>query len=110
MALSYEALLELGTDGRIAPEAREAARRLDAMIAAEGPSPVLLAPKVKPRDTVGEMARAIVAAVAARQTVQIQDFRRIGLADAEARELFPIALRRARRLDRAVDAALECAA
>lgn len=110
MGFSYEALLELGTDGRIPPAEREAARRLDATRAAEDPSAVLLAARAKPRDKIGEMARAICAAVAARQTVQVQDFRRIGIDDAEAREMFPIALKRARRLDRAVGAALECVA
>jgi hypothetical protein len=112
MNLSHEALLELSTDGPISSAAREVARRLDEMAAQDvsrGPA-VFLPPKVKPRDLVGDMARAIVAAVQARQTVELHDFRRAGIDDSVARELFPIALKRARRLDRAVDAAMEFAA
>ena len=110
MKVSYEALLELGTDGRVSPEARAEARRLDALMAADlgKDRDVLMAPRIKPRDIVGDMARAIAAAVAARQTVHIQDFRRIGIDDSMAQEMFPLALKRARRLDLAVGAAMAC--
>ena len=114
MSFGHEALLEMETDGRVDPTAREHARRADAAmrpsVARETAALMEGAARKQRRDVVGEMARAICTAVAARQSVQVQDFRRIGIDDAEAREMFPIALKRARRLDRAVDAAMECVA
>lgn len=111
--MSEEALLEMGTDGRIDPAARERARLSDAAMlptVARETAEMMEAPQRRPRrDVVAEMAQTIAASVAARQTVQVQDFARIGVDRTTAERLFPKALDRARKLDRAVDAALTAA-
>jgi uncharacterized membrane protein YebE (DUF533 family) len=114
MRFSEEAMLELGTDGRIDPAAREQARLADAAmrpsVARETAALMEGAARKPRRDVVGEMARAIAAAVTARQTVQVQDFARIGVDPPTAERLFPDALARARKLDPAVGLAMEAAA
>lgn len=111
MRFSHVEMLEMSTDGHIPRAAREAAelrdkqeKRMRRALTAF-PMPV----RAKPRDIVGEMAKAIADGVAARESVQIQDFRRIGVDDDTARKLYPKALERARTLDKAVAGALAAA-
>jgi hypothetical protein len=111
MRFSHVETLEMSTDGNISREARAAAELRDKqekrMRRALTAFPRPVSPK--PRDLVGEMAKVIADGVAARETVQVQDFRRIGVDDDTARKLYPKALERARAMDKVVAGALASA-